>query len=188
MILRLYSTVILSVIRIRYLQLFEDFSWENVESSLWSVGELTSAMTCACLPTFRPFISRYFPSLRDLVGRSKVTPNSNGGYGGKTDPESTLRSGGAHIKLSSGNGSQVELASPVSGKPRMHPYEVQYNRQVAEDNASETSDNTDLVLAPRRPGVGVHTSIGPAQADGGRGQNGFQNGVQVQREMYQTRS
>jgi len=179
--------VILSVIRIRYLQMFEDFSWENVEPSLWSVGELTSAMTCACLPTLRPFINRYFPSLRDMVGRSKATSNSGGGYGGKTDAESTLRPGGTHMKLSSGNGSQVELSSPISDKPRMHPYEAQYNRQAADDNASETSDNTDLVLAPRRPGVGVHTSIGPAQGDG-REHNEFHNGVQVQREMYQTRS
>lgn len=45
-----FFTVIISIVRIRYLRLFEDFPWENVASSLWSVGELTSALTCACLP------------------------------------------------------------------------------------------------------------------------------------------
>ncbi|KAK1828638.1 hypothetical protein QBC39DRAFT_223658, partial [Podospora conica] len=64
-----FFTVILSVVRIKYLKLFDDFPWENVASSLWSVGELTSAITCACLVTLRPFVARYFPGLKSVIGR-----------------------------------------------------------------------------------------------------------------------
>ncbi|KAK3681816.1 hypothetical protein B0T22DRAFT_349428, partial [Podospora appendiculata] len=65
-----FFTVVISIIRIRYLKLFEDFPWENVESSCWSIGELTSAITCACLPTLKPLIVRHIPSLGTERGRS----------------------------------------------------------------------------------------------------------------------
>ncbi|KAM6525676.1 hypothetical protein FALCPG4_011214 [Fusarium falciforme] len=71
-----FFTVILSAIRIEYLQDFEDFTWKHVESNLWSMAELTSALICACLPTLRPFVVRYFPGLA-----SKFT-RSSGGYRG----------------------------------------------------------------------------------------------------------
>ncbi|SPQ24632.1 0ec0b235-2f10-408a-9ebd-c29ad514edeb [Thermothielavioides terrestris] len=64
-----FFTVVISIIRIRYLKLFEDFPWENVASSLWSIGELTSALTCACLPTLRPLVVRFVPGLASHVTR-----------------------------------------------------------------------------------------------------------------------
>ncbi|KAJ4314370.1 hypothetical protein N0V84_008950 [Fusarium piperis] len=71
-----FFTVILSAIRIEYLQDFKDFTWKHVESNLWSLAELTSALVCACVPTLRPFIIRYFPTIA-----SKFT-HSGGGYRG----------------------------------------------------------------------------------------------------------
>lgn len=61
----------ISFIRIRFLKLFEDFTWENVDSSCWSIAELTSALTCACLPTLRPLLSQIFPSLGTQLTRSR---------------------------------------------------------------------------------------------------------------------
>ncbi len=57
------STVCISLIRIRFLKQYDDFTWENVESSGWSMGELASGLTCACLPTLRPLIGRFTPWL-----------------------------------------------------------------------------------------------------------------------------
>ncbi|KXX77961.1 hypothetical protein MMYC01_206789 [Madurella mycetomatis] len=65
-----FFTVIFSIIRIRYLKMFEDSPWENVDIALWSIGELTSALTCACLPTLRPLVVRHFPSLQWHAGQS----------------------------------------------------------------------------------------------------------------------
>jgi hypothetical protein len=53
--------VCISLVRIRYLKQAADFTYENVESSGWSMGELASGLTCACLPTLRPLFARCLP-------------------------------------------------------------------------------------------------------------------------------
>ncbi|KAF6814210.1 integral membrane protein [Colletotrichum plurivorum] len=58
-----FFTVAISFVRIKYLSIHEDFTWTNVEASLWSVGECASAVTCACLPTLRPLLTAMFPKL-----------------------------------------------------------------------------------------------------------------------------
>ncbi|KAI0176110.1 hypothetical protein GGR52DRAFT_346223 [Hypoxylon sp. FL1284] len=62
-----FFTCAISVIRIKYLQLGGDFSFENVEGSAWSVAEICSGVTCACLPTLRPLVSRWIPSLSNRL-------------------------------------------------------------------------------------------------------------------------
>ena len=80
-----FSTCSLSVVRIRFLQLNEDFTWANVEAAGWSVGELCSGITCACLPTFRPLLSRAFPGLSSRLHGDKYHRNN-------TSDSSTVRS------------------------------------------------------------------------------------------------
>ncbi|KAK3298656.1 uncharacterized protein B0H64DRAFT_454095 [Chaetomium fimeti] len=135
-----FFTVIISIIRIRYLQLFEDFPWENVESSLWSIGELTSALTCACLPTMRPFVSRYFPSFASQHGHSSHG-YANASSGAATcrrrraGGPSALESGGGNVQRvqsrgSKGvdalsvsiNGSEVELGQSRSAGLKSYPF------------------------------------------------------------------
>ncbi|OTB15682.1 hypothetical protein K445DRAFT_317967 [Daldinia sp. EC12] len=58
-----FFTCAISVIRIKFLQLGGDFSYENVEGSSWSITELCSGITCACLPTLRPLVSKWIPEL-----------------------------------------------------------------------------------------------------------------------------
>lgn len=135
-----HSTVIISIIRIRYLKLFDDFPWENVASSLWSVGELTSALTCACIPTLRPLVGRFLPSFATQAGRSsKGYAKSGSGRG-----PSTLKSGGlvtiggtgavnGHRKNRSVpgslDGSEVELSQTKRGM-RSNPFEVHVVREI----------------------------------------------------------
>lgn len=66
------QTCAISVIRIQYLKLSDDVTWDNVASSCWSVGELCSGITCACLPTLRPLVSRCIPSMRSQSGKSSA--------------------------------------------------------------------------------------------------------------------
>lgn len=70
------STCAISFVRIKYLKLSEDATWANVDSAGWSVGELSSGMTCACLPTLRPLLARYFPRLGGSTART--APGSYG--------------------------------------------------------------------------------------------------------------
>ncbi|KAK4171790.1 hypothetical protein QBC36DRAFT_390887 [Triangularia setosa] len=153
-----FFTVIISIIRIKYLQLYEDFPWENVTSSLWSVGELTSAITCACLPTLRPFLVTYFPRLAAVIGGSRVTPTGamsagvavdGAGRIRTVDPEtghhSCTRSGGkkgaaATVEYADGAGSEVEL-SPQYFKA--NPFEVHViHKSESLDGVSVVSRDT----------------------------------------------
>ncbi|OIW28146.1 hypothetical protein CONLIGDRAFT_716508 [Coniochaeta ligniaria NRRL 30616] len=58
-----FFTCAISIIRIHYLHLSEDTTWDNVDSSFWSITELCSAILCVCLPVLRPLVSRLFPHL-----------------------------------------------------------------------------------------------------------------------------
>ncbi|KAK4188597.1 hypothetical protein QBC35DRAFT_451095 [Podospora australis] len=146
-----FFTVIISVIRIRYLHLFEDFPWENVDSSLWSVGELTSAITCACLATMKPLIVKYFPSLGTNVFRSPEygTGRSRSrtkdlefstvhGRHGKSGSRSEHKAPG-HVEMASGQGSEVEL--PKSGL-KENPFEMHVVHKQSIDDRSWLSTAT----------------------------------------------
>ncbi|KAI1468734.1 uncharacterized protein F4812DRAFT_344533 [Daldinia caldariorum] len=69
-----FFTCAISVIRIKFLQLGGDVSYENVEGSSWSITELCSGITCACLPTLRPLVSKWIPALSNRL--HKPTRNS----------------------------------------------------------------------------------------------------------------
>jgi hypothetical protein len=58
-----HQTCAISIIRIQYLHLSEDTTWDNVDSSCWSITELCSAILCVCLPVLRPLISKLMPNL-----------------------------------------------------------------------------------------------------------------------------
>ncbi|KAJ4297315.1 hypothetical protein N0V88_004233 [Collariella sp. IMI 366227] len=72
-----FFTCAISVIRIQYLKLSSDVTWDNVNSSCWSIGELCSGITCACLPTLRPLISPCLPGMRS---HSEESNNNNKYY------------------------------------------------------------------------------------------------------------
>jgi hypothetical protein len=73
------------------LKLSEDLTWDNIESAGWSVGELCSGLTCACLPTFRPLLGKWFPGLSTRVhATGKYCPQSSTDY--SRDPEKGILS------------------------------------------------------------------------------------------------
>ncbi|KAI1131367.1 hypothetical protein F5Y10DRAFT_287143 [Nemania abortiva] len=67
-----FFTCAISVIRIKFLGQGGDFSYENVEASIWSITELCSGVTCVCLPTLRPFVSQFIPKLAGTLHRSSI--------------------------------------------------------------------------------------------------------------------
>lgn len=57
----------------QFLKPQKDVTWWNVTAASWSLAELTSAITCACLPTFKPLVARVKPLLsRGSKGDSTV--------------------------------------------------------------------------------------------------------------------
>lgn len=47
--------------RLQWLRPQPDQTWWNVTAALWSLAEMTSAISCACLPFFRPLVLRVMP-------------------------------------------------------------------------------------------------------------------------------
>ncbi|KAK1546048.1 hypothetical protein CPAR01_00015 [Colletotrichum paranaense] len=70
-----FFTVAISIVRIQYLSTPADFTWTNVDASLWSIGEISSAVTCACLPTLRPLLTKMFPGLMSRVNITSLHSN-----------------------------------------------------------------------------------------------------------------
>ncbi|KAH6644954.1 hypothetical protein BKA67DRAFT_586544 [Truncatella angustata] len=102
-----FFTCTISIIRIKYLHLEIDATWQNVESSLWSLCELCSGTTCSCLPCLRPLASRWLPVLSSRYGN---------GY--NQQPESHIHMSEGHVDLESGRkrhlpGSSVESDSDM---------------------------------------------------------------------------
>ncbi|KAL1843517.1 hypothetical protein VTJ49DRAFT_1110 [Mycothermus thermophilus] len=125
-----FFTVIISGIRIRYLKVTEDFSWWNIEPSLWSCIELTSALTCACLPTLRPLLTRVFPSLGSQSTISGGGPPALESQVGRTHHDRKALEDSAE----STNRSDVELTptSPVAADGlRANPFEVHVVHEVS---------------------------------------------------------
>ncbi len=54
----------------KYLKQGGDFTYENIGGSSWSITELCSGVVCACLPTLRPLVSRWAPSLSRRLHKS----------------------------------------------------------------------------------------------------------------------
>jgi hypothetical protein len=113
-----YRTVGISIARMRWLKMDDDMTWWNVTPALWSLGELTSAISCSCLPFFKPLTLRVKSSLSRATG-GHDHPRVTGGEG---DEESnTQPSVGAGQKgffqssnpMVSKDGSQHELVESI---------------------------------------------------------------------------
>jgi hypothetical protein len=118
----------------------EDFSWENTEPSAWSIGELSSAVTCACLPTLTPLVAKYFPKQPTTGHRSNSAllkeynsggtggPNSQrsrGGFGHSRNTNKDLESHGTAFDTTTGHYSEDNLYIAPGEKDRSSGSESQ---------------------------------------------------------------
>ncbi|KAF5722310.1 integral membrane protein [Fusarium mundagurra] len=49
-------TLAIAILRIQWLDPVADMTWWNVGAASWSMAEIVSGITCACLPTFKPLL------------------------------------------------------------------------------------------------------------------------------------
>ncbi|GKT64786.1 integral membrane protein [Colletotrichum tofieldiae] len=71
-----FFIVAISVIRLQFLKIRPDFTWWNVEPAMWSLGELSAAMVCLCLPPLKALAAR-MGLLSTHTGNSKTSPSAN---------------------------------------------------------------------------------------------------------------
>ncbi|KAK4098619.1 hypothetical protein N658DRAFT_431713 [Parathielavia hyrcaniae] len=101
-----FFTCAISVIRIQYLKLSEDVTWDNVASSCWSIGEICSGITCACLPTLRPLLSTLIPSMRSQSDRNENK------YYRRASGRDASHGGGSRLKSTDENASSRGIIYP----------------------------------------------------------------------------
>ncbi|KYG13596.1 hypothetical protein FVEG_17638 [Fusarium verticillioides 7600] len=49
-------TLAIGILRVQWLDPVTDMTWWNVTAASWSMAEIVSGITCACLPTFKPLL------------------------------------------------------------------------------------------------------------------------------------
>ncbi|KAG5806877.1 hypothetical protein H9Q74_009912 [Fusarium xylarioides] len=49
-------TLAIAILRVQWLDPVADMTWWNVTAASWSMAEIVSGITCACLPTFKPLL------------------------------------------------------------------------------------------------------------------------------------
>ncbi|KAK7959026.1 uncharacterized protein PG986_003880 [Apiospora aurea] len=56
-------TTLISLLRLQYLKVSPDITWDIADSNLCSLAEISSGIICACLPTLKPLAAQCFPKL-----------------------------------------------------------------------------------------------------------------------------
>ncbi|KAK7994696.1 hypothetical protein PG990_013469 [Apiospora arundinis] len=56
-------TTAISLLRLKFLKVSPDITWDIADSNLCSLAEISSGITCACLPTLKPLAAQLFPKL-----------------------------------------------------------------------------------------------------------------------------
>lgn len=116
------QTSTISIIRLKYIGLSADITYDNMTSSCWSCIEVLSGVTCASLPTLRPLAGRCFPGLRSITSRVGRLAGSKGsglrnsrkkGGGSRTGTLNTLETNRSHVEL-------LELRALEAERKRRH--------------------------------------------------------------------
>ncbi|KAI1028333.1 hypothetical protein LB503_002285 [Fusarium chuoi] len=51
-------SIALAIVRIKWVETWSFITWDIVRPQLWALAEVTSALVCACIPTFKPLVSK----------------------------------------------------------------------------------------------------------------------------------
>ncbi|KAK0751657.1 hypothetical protein B0T18DRAFT_403057 [Schizothecium vesticola] len=179
-----FFTCAISIIRIQYLRLSPDVTWDNVESSCWSISELCSGIICSCLPTLRPLLIKLVPSM---------------GLG------STAASNGAKYKLQSSgrdgaSGNDRDLKNIETGSSRgiVYPEDIEL-RGHESDEIDEEALVRDRVVpkgSSRVPYVPDGLGVSSVRTEIGAGRKSPQDpqwnrsperGIEVKRDLVITK-
>lgn len=99
------------MIRLAWLKQGTDFTFTNVPTACWSVGELCCGITCACLPTLRPLMMKVKPRWMT----SYATRPKQHSYGGSGEARyGPGMQGNAGVTSSTGAGTHQTAESSIT--------------------------------------------------------------------------
>ena len=156
-------------------------TWDNVESSCWSISELCSGIICTCLPTLRPLLAKLVPSMG--LGS---TAHSNAA---KYKFHSSGRDGISGHE-GSGNFKKVETGS---SRGIVYPEDIELQGNDSDDMVSEMAARKGGV---RMPYVPNDMSVNSVRTEIGAGRESQRNlfwnqsperGIEVKRDLVITK-
>ncbi len=169
-----FFTCAISIIRIKYLKQYADFSWENVASSCWSVSELSSAVTCLCLPTLKPLVQKVMPRLISSTAQSG--PSSYGGHSskgyhkhsehGEAGPHSQVNTQRSTQRFSKGGA--VTMTMTTDSQDELYPGDIELSAGLESKESvtvyagSPSSPSSPAAVAPalaNRDILGLRTTV-----------------------------
>jgi hypothetical protein len=59
-----------AVFRVVFVNPSPDFAYDSISVINWSIAEVTAGLVCGVLPTLKPLVIKWLPSMRHLVGSS----------------------------------------------------------------------------------------------------------------------
>lgn len=117
------STCVISVVRIEFLNLGKDPTYNNIAPAGWSFGELCAGVVTACLPTLRPLLFRVvIPKLSSTTAfLSRKTPlrsrsSSRSAPGGLADDGGAALAENACEMATTGKDEEEGCTTPVTQK------------------------------------------------------------------------
>lgn len=177
------QTCAISIIRIQYLRLSPDVTWDNVESSCWSISELCSGIICSCLPTLRPLLIKLVPSMG-----SRATAASNGA---KYKLQSSGRDG------ASGNARDLDNVETGSSRGIVYPEDIELRGNDSDEIDEEALGRHGVALkgGSRVPYVPNGLGVSSVRTEIGAGSKSHRNpywnrsperGIEVKRDLVIT--
>lgn len=90
------SPITLAIVRIKWVEIWSFSTWDIIRPNLWALAEVTSALTCACIPTYKPLLL----GISEVVRQHKRNTNGFVLEEHGSDSEAGLRAGSAGSEAS----------------------------------------------------------------------------------------
>jgi hypothetical protein len=90
------SPITLAIVRIKWVETWSFSTWDIIRPNLWALAEVTSALTCACIPTYKPLLL----GISEVARQHKRNTNGRVPEGHGSDSEAGLRAGSIESKES----------------------------------------------------------------------------------------
>lgn len=160
-----YSVCVASIVRIVMMDRLvkaQDFTWAMCQVFVWSCVEPFTGIVCACLPTYAPFLRRWFTRQKEGSSGKKTPYYISDRY--KVNPGSGKREW-SRINANSDasrEGDQVELTGTstvnIYSNSRNSDYQMNPQVQPAGSDGSIIMVTKDISMA-RSAGRGVQNAV-----------------------------
>ena len=146
-----HSGCITSILRLHSLYVVSkttDITYDNVGAATWSSVELNVGILCACLPTLRPILNKFFPRLLLSTHRNTVElPRSfamQNSVSSPRDPEARL---GIPHTASGDQAPQYESHGSTESDDDMVPVKGGHNRAWSHDESRYDHKRTSITTS-----------------------------------------